>query len=69
MRTETKNHRLDYAVREPGLRRTTAFTHAGSSLSKLLGVLGQKGASRDVEGRVAGLNAKETIPGQQEVSS
>ena len=54
---------------EPGVRRTTSFTHAGSSLSKLLGALGQAGPSREVEVRMARLNATEIAPGGQEVAS
>ena len=61
---------LDAAERlDPDLRRTTSFTHAGKSLSKLLGALGQTGPSRDVALRVARLEANETAPDGQEASS
>ena len=60
---------LDAAERfEPVIRRTTSFTHAGKSLAKLLLSLGQTGPSRDVEARVARLDADRTAPGSREVS-
>ena len=53
---------------EPGIRRTTSFAHAGKSLAKLLVSLGQPGSARDVEARVARLDADRAAPSAREVS-
>jgi tetratricopeptide (TPR) repeat protein len=66
---ETYGQVLDSAERlEPRLRRTTSFVHAGKSLTMLLLSLGQAGPSREVEARVARLNADRTTPGSQEAA-
>jgi hypothetical protein len=54
---------------EPEVRRTTSFAHAGKSLSKLLLSLGQAGAARDVEVRVARLGARGDASSSPEATS
>jgi tetratricopeptide (TPR) repeat protein len=54
---------------EPGVRRTTSFAHAGKAFAKLLVSLGQPKAARDVEARVARLEAEGAAPGGPEVLS
>jgi hypothetical protein len=54
---------------DPSLRRTTSFAHAGKSFAKLLVLLGQISPARDVEARVARLDADRAASGAQEVST
>jgi tetratricopeptide (TPR) repeat protein len=59
---------LDAAERlEPGVRRTTSFAHAGKAFAKLLLSLGQPKSARDVEERVARLEADGDASGSVEV--